>query len=256
MRLFILCCLIALFPVATFAQNPRILFDQGHRQAFVIEKEGPLQLSNFAKLFRRHGWEIDHNTTTLTEDSLKKTDALIISGPFAPLDDSELQTVLDYLKTGGKVAIMIHIGQPVLPLLNRLGIDVGTRVINEMQEQPHGKTIDFVVTNFQPHPLTEGLHHFSIYGGWPLRVFDQQGKGIASSSRNSWVDMNNDRKLSKGDLISPFDVVISGNYGRGSFVVFADDAIFQNQFLHGGNKLLAENLSRWLKNRPQNTVEI
>ena len=256
MRTFTLCCLIALIPFSVFAQSPRILFDQGHRQAFVIEKDGPLQLSGFAKLFQRQGWKTDHNTAPLTKESLKQTDALVISGPFAPLDESELETVLNYLKAGGKVAIMIHIGQPVLPLLNRLGVDVGTRVINEMQEQPNGKTIDFVVTNLQPHPLTEGLHHFSIYGGWPLRVFEQQGKGIARSSNNSWVDMNNDRRLSKGDLISPFDVVISGDYGRGSFVIFADDAIFQNQFLHGGNKRLAENLSNWLKKRPLNTVEI
>lgn len=256
MRAVILCCLIALLPLSVFAQSPRILFDQGHRQAFVVEKEGPLQLSGFAKLLQRQSWKIDHNTATLTKESLKQTDALVISGPFAPLDEAETQTVLDYLKTGGKVAIMIHIWQPVLPLLNELGVDVGNRAINEMQEQPNGKTTNFVVTNFQPHPLTEGLHHFSIYGGWPLKVFAQQGKGIARSSKNSWVDINNDQRLSKGDLVSPFDVVISGDYGRGSFVVFADDAIFQNQFLHGGNKRLAENLSNWLKKQALNTVEI
>ena len=256
MRLFILCCLLTLLPLSALAQPPRILFDQGHRQAFVVDKDGPLQLSGFANLLQRQGWEIDRTTSALNRQALKKTDALVISGPFAPVDENEQQAILNYLKSGGKVAVMIHIWQPLLPLLNKLGIDVGNRAINEMQEQPNGKTTNFVVSHFRPHPLTEGLYHFSIYGGWPLRVFAQQGRGIARSSKNSWVDINNDRRLSKGDLVSSFDVVISGDYGRGSFVVFADDAIFQNQFLHGGNKRLAENLSRWLKNRPRNTVEI
>ncbi len=256
MRLLFLLCLFLLLPLSALADTPRLLFDQGHRQAFVIEKEGPLQLSRLAELFQQQGWRVEQTTKQLTKQSLTDVDALVISGAFSPLSPDEIDAVLGYLQRGGKLAVMIHIGQPLLTLLHKLGVDVGTRVINEKQNQPNGKTIDFMVHNFSPHPLTKNLQSFTIYGGWPLQAFEQQGKSVASSSPHSWVDMNQDKKLSKGDMISPFDVLISGEYGRGSFAVFADDAIFQNQFLQGGNKALAENLGRWLKLSRGAQVEI
>lgn len=256
MRLIIPICLLLLLPISALAAPPRLLFDQGHRQAFVIEKEGPLQLSRLADLFQQQGWRVEQSTAPLSEKSLAGIDALVISGAFSPLNPAEIEAVLGYLRQGGKLAVMIHIGQPLLPLLHKLGVDVGSRVINEKPSQPHGKSIDFAVHNFKPHPLTRKLQSFAIYGGWPLRVFEQQGQSIASSSPHSWVDMNQDKKFSKGDLVSPFDVLISGDFGRGSFAVFADDAIFQNQFLRAGNKALAENLGRWLKSGQGPQIEI
>lgn len=256
MRLPTLLCLLLLLPFSALADAPRLLFDQGHRQAFVIEQDGPLQLSRLSNLFQLQGWQVDGSREELTEPKLAAVDALIISGAFHPLSPTEIDVVLGYLQGGGKLAVMIHIGQPLLPLLHRLGVDVGSRVINEKQNQPNGKTIDFSVNSFKQHPLTSGVQKFTIYGGWPLRVFEQQGKPLASSSPHAWVDLNQDKKLTKADLMSSFDVLISGDYGRGSFAVFADDAIFQNQFLRGGNQALAENLSRWLKPTGRAQVEI
>lgn len=256
MRLPVLLCLLLLLPISALADAPRLLFDQGHRQAFVIEKEGPLQLSRLAELFQQQGWQVEQTTDPLTEQSLTGIDALIISGAFSPLSPAEIDAVLAYLERGGNLAVMIHIGQPLLPLLHKLGVDVGSGVLNEKQNQPAGKTTDFMVRSFKPHPLTKNLQSFAIYGGWPLRVFEQEGQAIASTSSHSWVDMNRDRKLSQGDVVSPFDVLISGAYGRGGFAVFADDAIFQNQFLRGGNKVLAENLGLWLKDTRATQVEI
>jgi len=244
MRLLVLLCLL-LLPLSAFAEAPRILFDEGHRQAFLIEKEGPLQLSKLAGLFQQHGWQVGVSNGVLTEQTLAATDALVISGAFAPLSPQELDNLMAFLQNGGKLAVMIHIGQPILPLLHQLGVDVATRVINDPQQQPNGKTIDFSVSNFQPHLLTEGLEQFNIYGGWPLQVFEQSGKAIARSSAKSWVDIDNNKQLSPPDVVSSFDVIISGDYGQGGFAIFADDAIFQNQFLQDGNRKLAENLISW-----------
>ncbi len=235
MRLAILLCLL-LMPFTALAEAPRILFDQGHRQAFLIEQDGPLQLSGLAGLFQQQGWQVGRSNSLLSEQTLASADALVISGAFSPFTPQEINSLMTYLQRGGKLAVMVHIGQPLLPLLHKLGVDVATRVINEQQQQASGKTIDFSVRSFRPHPLTRGLQEFSIYGGWPLRVFEQNGKALASSSAHSWVDIDNNNQLSPADVISPFDVIISGDYGRGSFVVFADDAMFQNKFLQGGNQ--------------------
>jgi len=37
--------------------------------------------------------------------------------------------------------------------------------------------------------------------------------------------------------------------GKGGFLVFGDDAIFQNKFMGTNNKALAANLAGWLKQR-------
>jgi hypothetical protein len=70
---------------------------------------------------------------------------------------------------------------------------------------------------------------------------------IASTSPRSWVDLNGDGRLSKGDVMQSFGVVAAGELGAGRYVVFGDDAIFQNKFLDEQNGQLAKNLSRWLK---------
>jgi len=256
MRLLFLLCLLLSLPLTTLADSPAVLFDQAHRQAFLADRSGPLQLSELAATFQRQGLKVAVAEQPLSEKMLANFDALVISGAFAPLGAAEIEAVLNFVRQGGRLAVMVHIGQPLLPLLHKLGVDVGTGVINDKPLPPNGKTIDFLVDDLKPHPLTENLQSFAIYGGWPLTLFGLEGEAIASSSANSWVDLNRDKRLSNTDAMGPFDVLISGQMGRGSFAVFADDAIFQNQFLRGGNRQLAENLVRWMKTGPGKQLEI
>lgn len=256
MRLLLLLIVPFLLTPQSFAAAPRLLFDQGHRQAFVIEKHGPLQLRGLASIFEKQGWQVGSSSEKLTKETLNEVDALIVSGAFAPFAKDEIEAILAFIKRGGKLAVMIHIGQPLTELLHALGVEYGNVSINENQNQSDGKRINFAVEALRTHPLTEGLERFHVYGGWPLRPFTDNGRVIASSSPHSWVDLNRDRKFSEGDLMSPFAVVVSGRLGRGEFAVFCDDAIFQNQFLRGGNRVLAENLGRWLKGVVQGQVEI
>ena len=46
--------------------------------------------------------------------------------------------------------------------------------------------------------------------------------------------------------VQSFPLVLSGKKGTGRFVVFGDDAIFQNRFMDDHNTRLAQNLSAWL----------
>ncbi|HEY5674022.1 MAG TPA: DUF4350 domain-containing protein [Malonomonas sp.] len=244
MRLLLL--ILLLTPATLWAEAPRVLFDQGHRQAFFIERQGLLKLSSLAEVMRDQGWQVASSQQPLDDQLLAGVSALIISGPFQSFSSAEIDSIISFVEQGGRLAIMLHINQTLLPLLHRLGVDAGNLVINEQQNQIDGKTIDFKVTNFVPHPLTEGLEQFSIYGGWPLQVFAPPGETLASSSPHSWVDLDQNRQLSQQDLMQPFAVLIAGELGQGSFAVFADDAIFQNQFLSDGNRRLAINLARWL----------
>lgn len=228
--------------------GPKVLFDQGHAQAFTIEKEGELQLGNLAERFRDNGWQVASTNHPLTTHLLAGIDALIISGAFKPLSEEEVKALGMFLNNGGRLAVMLHIAPPLVPLLGKLGVASANGVVREgeinlvLDDEP----LNFKVTNLKEHPLTKGLDYFSIYGGWPLLPTHQIASAIAITSPTAWVDLNKDDMLSLKDAMQEFAVLISGKIGKGEFAVFADDALFQNRFLKGENIKLADNLSRWL----------
>ena len=237
---------LLIFSVPAFAYHPRVLFDQGHGQAFVIEQDGDLQLSKLARIFVDQGFEVSSTSHPLTAALLDKADALVISGAFKPFAASEIAEIHRFIERGGRLTVMIHIGPPVLSLLQRLGVDVANGVIREELQVIDNDPLNFRTSNLQPHPLTHGLEDFSLYGSWPLRPITSSGQTLAYTSSRSWVDLSGDRRQTAGDAIQAFGVVVGNRIAKGELVVFGDDALFQNRFLKGSNQKLANNLGRWL----------
>jgi hypothetical protein len=238
-----------LFCNLSLAAPPRVLFDQGHGQAFTIEKEGELQLGQLADKLRNNGCQVLVTEAPLTPELLSKVNALIISGAFKPLSETEIKAIGGFIDNGGRVVIMLHVAPPLVPLLEELGVASANGVVREWEKSQilGGEPLNFKVSNLKEHPLNEGLTYFSVYGGWPLLPLREGVRTVASTSAMAWVDLNRDRVLSNEDAVQEFGVLVTGNIGKGEFAVFADDAIFQNRFLKGENEKLAENLGRWLK---------
>lgn len=246
--LFFTLLLTLTFSNLSLAAAPRVLFDQSHGQAFTIEKEGELQLGQLAERFRSSGWQVTSSTEPLAPQLLAEVDALIISGAFKPLSAAEIQAVGAFLSNGGRLAVMLHIAPPLVPLLGKLGVASANGVVREGNKDLilDGEALNFKVTNLKDHPLTKGLPFFSLYGGWPLLPTHESAGSIASTSPTAWVDLNYDDTLSPKDVMQEFGVLVTGKVGKGEFAIFADDAIFQNRFLKGENKKLADNLIRWM----------
>lgn len=239
---------LILLSVVLFSCTPepgQILFDQGHGQAFTIEQEGPLQLGEFSKILSSENLNVQSTDSELTGEKLRDYSGLIISGPFKPLSSSEIDAIKEYIAEGGRVAIMLHIAQPLWSLLDDLGVDVANGVLRESIGTIENKPTHFTVTDFSSHSLTRDLTQFSLYGGWPLRPATHNTQVIARSSSQAWVDLNRDDILNQGDAVQHFAVIVSGKMGKGEFLIFADDAIFQNRFLDQDNRSLASNLARW-----------
>jgi hypothetical protein len=226
---------------------PTVLFDQGHGQKFVVGDNGPLQLSSLATIFTQKGFKVQASSAPLTDEVLANVQAIVLSGPFKTCSPTEIDALVRFLERGGKLVAMLHIGQPLDTLLQRLGVAFSNGVIHEQQHVIGDNPLNLFVTNFQPHPITQGLETFSLYGGWALINTGTNASVIATTSPEAWIDLNGDRKLSKGDAVQSFGVIVAGTQGSGSFVIFGDDAIFQNQFLDENNKHLAGNLAEWLK---------
>lgn len=227
--------------------GPALLFDQGHDQRFVVEKDGPLHLSQFAALIKEEGFDVRVSTSPLTAEALAGVDALVISGPFGKLRSEEIAAVLAFLDRGGRLALMLHIPWPVAALVQRLEVDFTNYVLFEQENVIGNEPRNFQVRNLVSHPLFGSIDHFSLYGGWALMNIGEGSRIIASTSEKGWVDLDGDMKLSKGDAVQAFGVVADGTRGAGRFLIFGDDAIFQNKFLDGQNRQLARNLAKWLK---------
>lgn len=226
---------------------PKVVFDQGHNQQFLIGEKGELQLSNLADIVRGKGGEVVATSEPLSDNTLLDAAALVISGPFAQLQAEEVEAVARFVERGGHLAVMLHIGPPLAGLLERLDIDYSNAVLHE-RSNVIDKDINFRVVELTPHQLFSGVGSFSVYGGWALKS-GREGAAIALTSAGSWVDLDGNRILTKGDALGPFEIVIAGSLGAGSFVVFGDDAIFQNRYLDQDNGKLAANLAERLIGR-------
>ncbi len=226
--------------------RPVVLFDEGHGQRFVVQRKGDLDLFRLAETIFGEGIAVKFRKTPLDAREIKGFEALVVSGPFAPFTEGEVALVEQYVRDGGRLAVMLHIGQPVFPLLEVLGVRVLPGVVHEGERAIGGVSTDFTVADLEDHPLHSGLETYSLYGAWGLEAPGERAKVIARTSPGAWLDTDRDRSPSPGEPAGPFGVAVAGTLGKGAFVVFRDDALFQNRFLRGSNRDLARNLARWL----------
>lgn len=227
--------------------KPTILFDQGHNQRFLIEGKGDLDLSKLSEHMQAKGFNVNSTKGKLSDETFKNISGLVISGPFEALKSEEVDAVVRYVGNGGRLALMLHIGSPLSSLIAALDADHSNVVLHERKNLIDVDT-NFRVTNLSVSPLFDGVTQFSTYGCWAL----EPGKNavpIAMTSPESWADLDGDKKLSKGDVIGVFNVIVSGKYKEGNFLIFGDDAIFQNRYLDENNKKLASNLADWMKGK-------
>ena len=237
--------LVAAAPQALLAA-PVVLFDEGHGQPFLARGERPLDLSALAGVFTAAGCEVRTSGQPLDGWALAGVDVLVISGAFQPLTTEEVTAVRAFVTRGGGLAVMLHIAPPLAGLLHAFAVDFANRPLQEKDHLIDGSPQNFRVFDLTAHPLTAGLTDFAVYGVWALRGTAPGVDVVARSGADSWVDLNQDGQVGPGDAVQAFGVAVAGTLDQGRFVVFGDDALFQNRFLEGNNRLLASNLARWL----------
>lgn len=228
---------------------PSVLFDESHGQQFVIGKNGPLQLSELASLYQVNGFAVSNQTDGLSREALSAVDVLILSGPFRPLSEAEVEAVIEFVDAGGGLAIMLHIAPPVRALLHRLDVDFTNGTLRETNQIIDGNPLNFKIGIMSDHPVTTGLANFSVYGAWALRGTAPHTKILAETTPHGWVDLDRNNQRTKGDAAQMFGVMVAGEIGRGRYVVLGDDAVFQNRFLDESNRQLAIQLIQWLGSR-------
>ena len=235
-----------IFALPSAYASPTVLFDEGHKEVFLTGKTGEFDLSRFAEILVDWGVLVRTASTSLSKEGLAGVDCLIISGPFAPLNTEEESAVIDFVEAGGKLSLMLHIPFPLDKLMFRLGVVYSNGVIREGANTIGDKMTDFSAATNGEHPLVKGVKRIGLYGAWGVVGNSGTVHELAGTSSHAWVDLNKDGVLSQGDAMQQLGVVVAGTLGKGEFVVFGDDAIFQNRFLHNENEKLANNLAQWI----------
>lgn len=229
-------------------KSPVVLFDEAHGEQFLPLQEGTLALTELGRIFTAQGFTIRSAKEPLTPALLAEVDAVVISGPFTPFATTEIDALYAFVEQGGHLSIMLHVAPITSQLLSRFGVIHANGVIREdPTAQIDGEAINFRVTRLAQEPLFAGIAHFAAYGCWALATEGSLARIVASSGENSWIDLNKDRRYSEQDAMQSFGIIALGEVGKGNFVIFGDDAIFQNRFLTGTNRQLAENLVQRLK---------
>ena len=241
--------LIAALASGTLSLQAReriVLIDEGHGQRFVVGKQGELDLSGLAGLFQAEGLQVRTNGGKITPEVLAGVDGLVISGAFAPFSREEIGAIEDFLTGGGRLSVMLHIGAPVLELLRELHVYVSRGVVHGQENLIENNETNYYVFPAGQHGLTAGIERFRVYGGWALISNDEKAEIVARTSMGAWIDVNMNGKREAAEQQQTLALAIAGSSGKGSFVVFGDDAIFQNRFMSGENKELGRNLAKWL----------
>lgn len=246
-------CLVALasggLGRAASAGGPVVLFDQGHGQRFVVDRNGSLDLSEMAGVLRAAGCEIRTSRGKLAPEVLSGVSAVVASGPFAPYAAEEVGALVRFVRGGGRLAVMLHIAPGFENLLAPLSISASAGVASEKENLLGDGPQDFRVVQLERHPVTEGLPGFAVFGSWAVAPGGSDAKVIARTTPSAWIDLDRDRALSEGEKAEALGVAVAGTFEKGAFVVFGDDALFQNRFLKGDNLTLAQNLARWLSGK-------
>lgn len=242
---------MAFLPFPAQAAKPVILFDEGHGQQFLADRTGDLDLSGLAASLRDAGCEVRSLRGRIDAAALRGISALIISGAFAPIAPGEIEAIGNFVVGGGRLALMLHIAQPVQGLLEQLGLQYSRGPVHESEGVIKGRSLDFAVTRFEPHALTTGLARMSVFGCWALRIVENStAREIASTGPHAWLDSDRDGVRTSQDLFGVQTLVVAGEVGSGAYVVFGDDAIFQNRFLKEFNAEIGRRLARWLSPPP------
>ena len=226
--------------------KPVVLFDREHGQRFLIEDKGSLHLSSLAGIIAGEGAAVKSSGGPLNDAELTGVTALVISGAFQPLQAEELAAVLRFLERGGRLAVMIHIPQPLAPLLTKLEVDFTNYVLHEQKNIIDNDSLNFRVVDLNAPELFAGVKGVSLYGAWALTNTAANVAVVAKTSGRAWLDMDGDRQISAGDVAGTFGVAVLGTQGKGRFLVLGDDALFQNRFMDENNSTFAVNLAKWL----------
>lgn len=200
----------------------------------------------------------------ITEDQLSRASVVVIFGPQFGFKKEEVEVLRQFVANGGGLYVgflrdRLEAGSSwgTGAIAQAFGADfrLGGNIADSVQNF-RGRVWLPKITDFTPHPITEGVSGWYVQGA--VVVPPSGGVVLARSSRDSWFDRavtgdhwGNDRRdrdiygvLEEG---GPFPVLVAFEYGKGRVVLSGDSSFMMNDWINElSAKKLAGNIVDWL----------
>jgi ABC-type uncharacterized transport system involved in gliding motility auxiliary subunit len=179
-----------------------IYFLEGHGE-HSIEQTEDLGYSFAKDELEKLGYEAKKLTLALSETFPQDCSLLIIPGPQKDLLPNELETIRNYLTSGGRVFFMVdpETVPGFIPYLLQFGVKLENDVVVDTVSRLFGGDYFMpVITEYEPHPITRNFRYATFFPyARSVEPADPKPEGITLSvlgktSPNSWSERQLDQK--------------------------------------------------------------
>jgi ABC-type uncharacterized transport system involved in gliding motility auxiliary subunit len=251
-------------------------------KAYFLQGDGEPSLADsgnfgylkFAMALAQNYIAVTNLELTATRDVPADCNLLVYVGPnlpTAPLADTELQKIDQYLAQGGRLLALFNfhsISQPtgLEPILRRWGVDVAADVVQDPQHTMTGQDIN--IRKFNRHPVVDpiadnGLSIQMILPRLVSRVEFQNAP--ASAPEVTELAFSGEKSTLAGDTAAPsrsYPLIAAveqknnagvGNPRGTTRILVAGDSVFLGNYYieGGGNRDFLSYAVNWLLDRPQ-----
>jgi len=165
-------------------------------------------------------------TPDIIAGSDPKSNLLVSVGPGRAYTDSEVNGMLSFVKRGGNIIIGDN-SENSIRMADKLSLSLFQERL--WDEHYYGSNISWVYTKASLNNVTYRIvmpHPTAIINNNPSSVT------LATSSNDSYIDVNGNGDIEAMDAIGPFNLVVVASYGSGKVVFVSDPGIFSNEVIN------------------------
>jgi hypothetical protein len=242
-------------------------FLQGHKEHNLTD-DTRWGYARFNQILRQN--YIDTGLLTLTGSNAVPADCnlLVVAGPMAPLTDTDLARIRDYLQQGGRMLICLNVQTEnertgLEPILAQWRIEVGHNRVHDPGQSSVAQSEDIAISDFNwKHPLVNPLHNATVHFISPrsIRTIDAGKENpdalkvdeLAYTSEKPYLD---DHVLPEKERVPVMAAVerasVNGVFterGLTRIVVIGDSYLLSNVMVENSedNRYFADRLVNWL----------
>jgi ABC-type uncharacterized transport system involved in gliding motility auxiliary subunit len=179
-----------------------IYFLEGHGEGS-IEVTDEYGFSAARDELQKLGYEVKKLTMALSETFPKDCSLLVDPGPKKDLLPNELETISNYLHSGGRVFFMVdpETAPDLVPYLKVYGIELGNDVVVDTVSRLFGGDYFMpMVTNYESHEITANFRYATFFPyARSVEPASEKPEGVTvtsilKTSENSWAERQLDQK--------------------------------------------------------------
>jgi len=202
---------------------PKVYFVTGHGEASLAAAERGRTINTLKEALKREN-VTTADTSLLSGKVPEDADVLAILGPTAPFAANEIEVLSSWLEAGGRLVVCLDplIGRDgtmkstrLEPLLKDHGVAVqNDLVIDPSRRLPFFDLSAVYLTDFTPHPVTQGLEGMAVLfpvtrSLKPVDGPDWTARGLVRTSAEGWGETNL-AQLLKGTPVAKDDTDVAG----------------------------------------------